>query len=155
LVHEATTANAETPTRDSAPPATVDTTSAPVVTASLSPATNTTALAATLSDARSVAREFLSICNQRRWRDLEALDAHGGDAALRVELIRLVRTAPDFAAGFDRLASAPVPGVDGFTTDVVLDLAWRGGQRLVAVHLHVERQAGSWRLAGFTATPGE
>src|SRR5262249_23734890 len=83
------------------------------------------AASATLADARAVAKQFVTLCNQRQWRELDALGSFGGDAALRVELIRLVRTAADFAAGFDRVASAPTISNDGFVTEFAVDLEWR------------------------------
>jgi serine/threonine-protein kinase len=113
------------------------------------------AVSATLADARAVAKEFATWCNQRRWRDLEQLDAFEGDPSLRAELIRLVRAAPDFAAGFDRLASTPEMTGERFRTELVLDLQWRGGQRLMLVRLQALRQNGTWHLAAFGTAPAE
>jgi hypothetical protein len=107
------------------------------------------AVAAALADARAVAREFVTICNQRRTRDLEQLAALGGDAALRAELLRLVRTAPEFAAGFERVASSPVVSGDRFTTEFVIDLEWRGGQQLATVQLQAAQQNGAWHVTAF------
>ena len=104
---------------------------------------------ATLADARAVARQFVTMLNQHRWSELDQLESLGGDAALRAELVRLTRSAPDFAAGFERVASVSSVTADGFTTDFVLDLEWRGGQRLVTVRLKAVPQGGTWRLAAF------
>jgi hypothetical protein len=110
--------------------------------------------AATLADARAVAREFATICNQRRWRELEALGAlSGSDVAVRRDLTSLVRGAPEFGAGFDRVASPPVLTSDGFLTDVVLELTWQGGRRLVAVQLHAALSGGAWHVKAFGAVP--
>ncbi|HEY9225542.1 MAG TPA: protein kinase, partial [Gemmatimonadaceae bacterium] len=89
----------------------------------------TTTVSGSLADARAVAREFVTWCNQRRWADLDALGSIDGDAVLRAEIVRLVRTAPDFAAGFERLASTPKMFGGRFITEFVIDLEWRGGKR--------------------------
>jgi serine/threonine protein kinase len=106
---------------------------------------------ATAADARAVASEFLTWCNHRQWRDVERLPSLEGSADLRNELIRLIRSAPDFQAGFERLASRPVLADRTFMTDFVLDLEWRGGQRQLAVTVSAELSNGSWHLAGFGA----
>lgn len=87
--------------------------------------------------------------NQRRYRELAQVPAKGGDATARAELLRLAQNAPDFAAGFDRVASAPERTSDGFTTDFVLDLEWQGGSRLMLVQAFATMQGGSWHLAAF------
>ena len=111
------------------------------------------AVIASVADARSVANEFLTLCNHRQWRDVERLQSLEGVAELRTELIRLVRSSPDFQAGFERLASRPVLGDRTFATDFVLDLEWRGGQRQLAVTVSAELSNGSWHLAGFGVHP--
>lgn len=104
---------------------------------------------ATVADARAAASEFLTWCNHRQWRDVERLPSLEGSAELRTELIRLIRSAPDLQAGFERLASRPVLADRTFTTDFVLDLEWRGGQRQLQVTVSAELSSGSWHLAGF------
>ena len=108
---------------------------------------------ATVTDARAVASEFLTWCNHRQWRDVEQLPSLEGSADLRNELIRLIRSGPDFQAGFERLASRPVLSDRTFTTDFVLDLEWRGGQRQLQVTVIAELSNGSWHLAGFGVHP--
>ena len=108
---------------------------------------------ATAADARAVASEFLTWCNHRQWQDLERLPSLEGSAELRTELIRLIRSAPDLQAGFERLASRPVLTDRRFTTDFVLDLEWRGGQRQLQVTASAELSSGSWHLAGFGVHP--
>jgi serine/threonine protein kinase len=110
--------------------------------------------AATRADAQRFGREFVTMLNQRRHRELAQVNTVGGDATLRAELIRLTETAPDFAAGFDRTASAPGPWMKGFETDFVVDLTWRGGAKLMRVQLYVESVDGAWRLAGMAVHPG-
>jgi serine/threonine-protein kinase len=107
--------------------------------------------AAAIADARKIGRDFVTMLNQQRYRELAQVPQHGGDAALRAELIRLVQNAPDFAAGFDRIASPPAPTADGFATDFVLDLQWKGGSRLLLVQAYATMQNGTWHLAGFGA----
>ena len=111
------------------------------------------AASATLGDARSVAREFITICNQRRAPDLERLGTLDGDDALRAELLRRVRSAPDFAAGFERVASSPNPAGDRFTTEFVIDAEWRGGSLLATVKLQATQQGGVWHVSAFGVTP--
>ncbi len=106
-------------------------------------------MAATVADARKIGRDFVTMLNQRRYRELSQLAARGGDPALRAELIRLTQNAPDFAAGFDRIASAPDRAADGFVTDFVLDLEWQGGRKLMVVQAFATMQNGAWHLAGF------
>jgi serine/threonine protein kinase len=110
--------------------------------------------AATTADARRFGREFVTMLNQRKHRELGQVISLGGDAALRAELIKLAESAPDFAAGFDRVASAPGPWAKGFETDFVVDLTWRGGSKLMRVQLFVESTDGAWRLAGMAVHPG-
>jgi serine/threonine-protein kinase len=110
---------------------------------------------ATLTDARAAARQFVTMLNQHRASELELLASLDGDAALRTELVRLTRSAPDFAAGFERLGSLPSAAADGFTTDFVLDLEWRGGKRLVMVRLRAVPQGGTWRLTAFGLNAAE
>ncbi len=117
------------------------------------PAPDAPAFTATVADARKIGRDFVTILNQHRYRELAQLPAMGGDAASRTELIGLVQNGRDFAAGFDRIASAPDRTNDGFVTDFVLDLEWQGGQKLLAVKAFATQQAGGWRLAGFAVEP--
>ena len=105
--------------------------------------------AANLADARRLGRAFVTLLNQRQWRDVEQMERHGGDPALRDELVRLVRMAPEFAAGFDRLPSSPVPAGDGAETEFAIDLQWRGGHRVMQVHAASVWRDGAWHLAGF------
>ena len=109
--------------------------------------------AATTADARAVAREFVTMLNQRRWKELDQLGALAGDAALRAEIVRLTHNAQDYAAGFDRVASSPEANGDGFLTECVVALEWRGGHRLVLVQLRGVAQNGTWHLAAFGAVP--
>jgi tRNA A-37 threonylcarbamoyl transferase component Bud32 len=113
------------------------------------PSPDAPAFTATIADARKIGRDFVTILNQHRYRELAQLPAMGGDGALRTELIGLVQNGRDFAAGFDRIASAPDRTNDGFVTDFVLDLEWQGGQKLLTVKAFATQQAGNWRLAGF------
>jgi serine/threonine-protein kinase len=106
-------------------------------------------VAAALADARAVAREFVTMLNQRRWRELEQLASLPGDAPLRTEVVRLTHSAQDFSAGFERVASPPEPNGDAFLTECVVDLQWRGGHRMVLVHLKAQLLSGAWHLAGF------
>jgi hypothetical protein len=108
-----------------------------------------TAVSATTADARAVAREFVTMLNQRRWHELELLAPLPGDAALRAEVVRLTHNAQDFSAGFDRVASPPESIGDGFVTECVVDLEWHGGHRLVLVHLRAATLNGAWHLAAF------
>ncbi len=105
--------------------------------------------AAAITDARKIARDFVTMVNQQRYRELAQIPAHGGDPAQRAELIRLVQNGQDFAAGFDRVASAPDRTPDGFVTDFVLDLEWKGGHKQMLVQAYATMQNGSWHLAGF------
>ena len=108
---------------------------------------------ATVADARAVASEFLTWCNHLQWRDVERLPKLEGSADLRNELVRLIRSAPDFQAGFERLASRPVLSDRTFTTDFILDLEWRGGHRQLQVTVSAELSNGSWHLAAFGVHP--
>lgn len=111
------------------------------------------AVIATLADARAVAREFVTWCNQRRARDVEALASIGGDAAARDELIRLVRSAPDLAVGFDRVASSPELKGDRFVTEFAIELEWRGGRRVLSVTLQATRRDGAWHPIAMSVVP--
>jgi hypothetical protein len=106
-----------------------------------------------LADARSIARTFVTLLNQRRWQEVSRLGLLRGDTTLRAELIRLVRNGADFAAGFTRVASAPEVLADGFVTECVLDLEWRGGRRSMVAELHVAYRDGSWQLSSFRLEP--
>jgi len=109
----------------------------------------TPTVTASAADARAVASEFLTWCNHRQWRDVDRLSALDGSSELRSQLIDLIRKAPDFQAGFERLASQPTVSDGTFTTDFVLDLEWRGGQRQLAVVVRAQLSNGAWHLAGF------
>jgi hypothetical protein len=143
-VEAAAPAPVAAPRADSSPPRAASS-AAPSAPAS----SDAPAFTATVADARKIGRDFVTILNQHRYRELAQLPAMGGDAALRTELIGLVQNGRDFAAGFDRIASAPDRTNDGFVTDFVLDLEWQGGQKLLTVKAFATQQAGSWRLAGF------
>ena len=108
---------------------------------------------AAIADARRLGREFVTLLNQHRYRELAQLTAVGGDAAARTELIKLAETAQDFAAGFDRVASAPGDWSGGFETDFVLDLEWRGGKKLMRVRLYAAHSDAGWRTVGFGVEP--
>jgi serine/threonine protein kinase len=108
--------------------------------------------APTIADARRLAREFVTMVNQRRARDLERLPAStstGGQS--RTELIRLVQSAPDLAAGFERLASAPIPDDNRFETEFDLDLQWRGGRTIMRITLTASHSSGAWSMASYSA----
>jgi serine/threonine protein kinase len=135
------------PQADAAPPPVVnhETVAAPV--APVAPA-------ATLADARKLGREFVTLLNQRRYRELGLLTSLGGDASVRAELIKLTESAGDFAAGFDRVPTAPTPTAAGFETEFYLDLEWRGGKKTVRIRLFAVPAEGGWRAVGFAAEPG-
>jgi tRNA A-37 threonylcarbamoyl transferase component Bud32 len=133
-----------TPSRADSTPARPVTAPAPSPSADAPPA-----VAATVVDARKIGKDFATMLNRRQYRELAQVPAIGGDAAQRAELIRLTQNATDFAAGFDRIASAPERTRDGFSTDFVLDLEWQGGHKLMLVTAFAAMQGGSWRLAGF------
>ncbi|MBI5600235.1 MAG: serine/threonine protein kinase [Gemmatimonadetes bacterium] len=108
-----------------------------------------------LADARAAARALVTMMNQRRTRDLERLgDAGGGEAEARRTLERLVRDGDDFAAGFDRMASAPDAEGPAFVTEFVVEASWRSGGRDMAalydVRLRLARQAGVWVPEGYS-----
>ncbi|HVZ50008.1 MAG TPA: protein kinase [Gemmatimonadaceae bacterium] len=109
--------------------------------------------AATRDDARKLGRDFVTMLNQRQFRDVAAIPAMGGDAGARDELIRLVQSAADFAAGFDRLPVAPAPWTKGFETEFDVDLEWRGGKKLLRVRLYAAQVDGAWRIAGLAVDP--
>jgi serine/threonine-protein kinase len=109
--------------------------------------------AATRDDARKVGREFVTMLNQRRYRELGQLPAIGGDAAARAELLKLAETAAEFSAGFDRLPSAPASWARGFDTDFEVDVQWRGGRKLFRVHVYASPGDGVWRIAGIAVEP--
>ena len=71
--------------------------------------TDTGAAAAVLADAHRIGRAFVTLLNQRRYREVEQIPAIGGDAASRAEFIRLTESAAEFGAGFERVCSAPDP----------------------------------------------
>jgi hypothetical protein len=128
--------------------------SAPPRSETASPATAAAAApAAAVADARRLAREFVTMLNQHRYRELGQIAAVGGDAAARTELLKLAETAQEFAAGFDRVASAPADWSGGFETDFVLDLEWRGGKKLMRVRLFAAHSDAGWRTVGFAADP--
>jgi hypothetical protein len=76
-----------------------------------------------------------------------------GDTTLRAELIRLIRS-PEFSAGFARVASTPEPMAEGFVTECVLDLVWRGGSRAMVAELHAVYRDGSWHVSSFRLESG-
>lgn len=106
---------------------------------------------ATVADARRLGREFVTLLNQRRYREVGQLTTVGGDAAVRAELLKLAETAPEFAAGFDRVPSPPEAWTNGFETEFFLDLEWRGGRKLVRIRLYASPADGGWRTVGFAA----
>jgi serine/threonine-protein kinase len=141
-----------TSTASGTPTSSAPSSAAPVPGPTLSSAAPTTS--ATLADARTAARQFVTMLNQHRWSELEQLEPFGGDAELRTELLQLTRSAPGFAVGFERVASLPSPTPDGFATDFIVDVEWRGGKRLATVRLRAVAQGGTWRLAAFgVSTP--
>lgn len=110
--------------------------------------------AATMADARKVGRDFVTMLNQRRFRELAAVVPVGGDAAARADLLKLTETAADFAAGFDRVPVAPGAWAQGFETECYVDLEWRGGKKVVRVRLYASPgESGGWRLAGMAVDP--
>jgi hypothetical protein len=109
--------------------------------------------AAAVADARRLGREFVTLLNQRRYREVAQIPHIGGDAAARAELLRLVESANDFAAGFDRVPSAPGEWVRGFETDFDLDVEWRGGRKLFRVRLFASPAEGGWRTVGIAVEP--
>jgi len=125
--------------------------SAPARTPVTAPPADPSASVATaaVADARKIGRDFVTMLNQHRYRDVAQVPQRGGDAALRAELIKLTQTAQDFAAGFDRVASSPERTPDGFVTDFILDLEWQGGHKQMTVQAYATMQSGSWHLAGF------
>jgi serine/threonine-protein kinase len=110
-----------------------------------------------VADARAIGRQFVTLVNQRRARDLESLPGHGGDAAARAELLRLIRGSGELAAGFDRIPSAPDATGDAFTTEFALDLevgtGARAGRRVLLVEVMAVREGTGWRLAGWRVAP--
>lgn len=105
--------------------------------------------AASRDDARKIGRDFVTQLNQRRYRDIAQIPQVGGDAAARAELLKLVESAPDFSAGFDRLPSNPESWARGFVTEFDVDLQFRGGSRLMRVRAYaVPTDGGGWRIAG-------
>ena len=127
----------------------------PTIPAASAPSTPVAAATATAADARAVASEFLTWCNHRQWRDVDRLPALAGSADLRNQLIDLIRKAPDFQAGFERLASQPTMSDHTFTTDFVLDLEWREGQRQLQVTVRAELSNAAWHVAGFGVQPAD
>lgn len=128
---------------------------APAMSATPAPAAApiVTAPAATLADARKLGREFVTLLNQRRYRELGQLQVIGGDAATRAELIKLTESAADLAAGFDRVPAAPSSWTNGFETEFYVDLDWRGGKKTIRVRLYAVPADGGWRAIGFAADP--
>lgn len=110
--------------------------------------------AAALADARRIGREFVTLLNQRRHREVAQIPMAGGDAAARAELIRLTESAAEFGAGFDRVCSAPDKWSFGFETECILDLTWRGGQKLMRVRLFATPAESGWKLAGVAVDSG-
>gem|GEM_PF-5127031 len=110
--------------------------------------------AAALADARRIGREFVTLLNQRRHREVAQIPMAGGDAAARAELIRLTESAAEFGAGFDRVCSAPDKWSLGFETECILDLTWRGGQKLMRVRLFATPAESGWKLAGVAVDSG-
>jgi hypothetical protein len=104
-----------------------------------------------VADARRLGREFVTLLNQRRYRDVAQLQSLGGDAATRAELIKLTESATDFAAGFDRVPSAPEEWSGGFQTEFFLDLEWRGGKKAIRIRLYAAPGDAGWRTVGFAA----
>jgi serine/threonine-protein kinase len=108
-----------------------------------------------LTDARAAARALVTMMNQRRARDLERLaDAGDGDPAARRSLEKLVRDGEDFAAGFDRMASAPDAEGGAFITEFAVEASWRsGGKELAAVYdvrVRLARQGEAWMPAAYS-----
>ncbi len=130
----------------SAPAAT--TTAATAATATAADAATT----ATMADARRMGRAFVTLLNQRQTAAIAQLASMGGDERARRELLRLTESAPDFAAGFDRLPSLPIATADGFVTDFHVDLEWRGGHTRMLVRLFVVERANGFVLSGFSTT---
>ncbi len=104
-----------------------------------------------LADARRLGREFVTLLNQRRAREVAQFTAVGGDAAVRAELLKLTESAADFAAGFDRVPGAPDEWTSGFVTEFHLDLEWRGGTKVMRIRLFASPGEGGWRTVGFAA----
>ncbi|MHB1312036.1 MAG: serine/threonine-protein kinase [Gemmatimonadaceae bacterium] len=104
-----------------------------------------------LADARRLGREFVTLLNQRRSREVAQFSAMGGDAAARAELLKLTESATDFAAGFDRVPAAPEEWDKGFVTEFHVDLEWKGGARVVRIRLYASPADGAWRTVGFAA----
>src|ERR1019366_6608646 len=141
------------PPRDATPLPVAPKTEAPPPAA---PAATALGATATLADARAAASAFVTLLNKQRWREVEQpASLEGGDAAMRTELVRLTRTATDFAAGFDRVASPPIAAGDAFLTEFVLELEWKGGRKLVQLRVRAEKVDGAWRLAAFGASSAE
>jgi tRNA A-37 threonylcarbamoyl transferase component Bud32 len=109
--------------------------------------------AATRADAQRLAREFVTMVNQRRFRELGQIPNAGGDATSRAELLRVAETAADLSAGFDRVASTPQMSPQGFETDFDVDLQWRGGRRVLRVLLYAVPADGGWKVAGVAISP--
>ena len=110
------------------------------------------ATTATMADARRMGRAFVTLLNQRQTAAIAQLASMGGDERARRELLRLTESAPDFAAGFDRLPSLPIATADGFVTDFHVDLEWRGGHTRMLVRLFVVERANGFVLSGFSTT---
>jgi len=104
-----------------------------------------------LADARRLGREFVTLLNQRRYREVAQYTAMGGEAGVRAELLKLAESAPDFAAGFDRVPGAPEEWASGFVTEFHLDLEWKGGAKVMRIRLFASPADGGWRTVGFAA----
>jgi tRNA A-37 threonylcarbamoyl transferase component Bud32 len=104
-----------------------------------------------VADARRLGREFVTMLNQRRAREVGQLTAIGGDAAARAELLKLAESATDFAAGFERVPGAPEEWAKGFVTEFHLDLEWKGGAKVMRIRLYASPADGTWRTVGFAA----
>ena len=109
------------------------------------------------TDARRVGNAFITLINQGRWRELDALTRIGGDSAARDALVRAVRTTRSVAAGFDRLPSAPVPVGESFETEFVVDVTAgadpRAPHSFVVVTARAVFGPDGWVLAGWRVEP--
>jgi hypothetical protein len=109
------------------------------------------------TDARRVGNAFITLINQGRWRELDALTRIGGDSAARNALVRTVRTTRGIAAGFDRLPSAPVPVGETFETEFIVDVTAgadpRAPHSFVVVTARAVFGTDGWVLAGWRVEP--
>jgi serine/threonine-protein kinase len=102
-----------------------------------------------VNDARRLGREFVTLLNQRRFREIAQWPAVGGSPALRAELLKLTESATDLSAGFDRIPSAPDEWTNGFQTEFFLDLEWRDGRKTLRIRLFATPGDAGWRTVGF------